>query len=74
MTEKAEVEIFLIIDENGNYAAGIDQDTAEEAAVDDGFSAVRHVIRLTLQVPMPKVIDLAADLPEGKSEFTVTVA
>jgi hypothetical protein len=77
MAEKATCELVLIVDANGDYAAGKDFDAAKEVYENDvgelqasegGF----RVVRLTVGVPLPEAVELAGDAPEqGKATLTV---
>lgn len=65
MTTK-ELEIFAIIDSDGDYAVGADRDEAAEryennvGDIDDtdGF----RIVRLVVQVPVPEVVTLSGEV------------
>jgi hypothetical protein len=79
MAEKAKCELVLIVDSCGDYAAGKDFDGAKEAyendigelsACEGGF----RVVRLTVGVPLPEVVELTGDAPEQGGVTTLAIA
>jgi hypothetical protein len=74
-----EVEAWVIVDEDGDYRVGITADDAEEAYDSDvggGTALARRVFCVKLKVPVPKVVELVADVPAETvpSGLTVRVA
>jgi hypothetical protein len=76
MTEKSEVNFCILIDENGDYAIGGDENDAAERYADDigGDDALakRH-IKLTLSIPLPKPVEVSGEISETGSEFKLSV-
>jgi hypothetical protein len=72
------VEIWLMVDENGNAVA-----TADEAAtlaslydevVGEDSAIARRIVKLTLKIDAPKPIELSATIPNDASgEIALTV-
>lgn len=63
MARTKQIELVAIIDENGDYGAGVDEEAAREdyanriQALED--AAGLRTVRLALTVPLPSVISLA---------------
>ena len=81
MPEKATCELVLLVDANGDYAVGKDFDAAKDnyesdvqelSACEGGF----RVVRMTVGVPLPEVVELAGDAPEvsGKGDESAVFA
>lgn len=65
-TEYAEIEVWVIVNESGEYDVGTDCDNAAERYAENiggetGAVGIRQV-RVTLKVPLPKVIELNAEV------------
>ncbi len=61
----AEIEIYAVVDRDGDYEVGKDEDEALERYGDNiGAYASRHTIKMSLTVPLPKPIEVSATLPE----------
>lgn len=63
-TPMVEIEIYIVVDEDGDYELGKEQDEATER-YDENISSLqaKHVIKMTVQVPAPRIIEVAAALP-----------
>ena len=67
---KTDLEVFVVVDANGDYATGTTADAAKEAyendigplADADGF----RVVRVNLSVPLPVVIEAAAEVEDDE--------
>lgn len=70
MTDKVRCEVFLVIDEDGNYAVGVDYDQAKEMYNDNiGDYGPRRVIKRTFLVTPPQVEDTGeADVVDTDGE------
>lgn len=69
-----EVEIWVVVDDDGNYAFGCDQDQAREAYEEDFSGLCRRAVCVTLKVPTPKPIEVTGEVPaepETGCELTV---
>ena len=66
MTEKYEIPIFVIIDSDGDYTVGKDQDEAIEVFEDTiGGSGPRRIVKLTARLTLPEVEDgPTIDIPD----------
>jgi hypothetical protein len=61
------VEIWVIVDEDGNYVAHTDKDALEERYEEEvgrSSGAATRVVRLTVNVPTPKAVELVATVAE----------
>ena len=71
-----ECEMVLILDGDGNYVVGIDDDDASErytADIGNDVSMPKRTIRLTVRVPLPKAIEATVTVPAEPQEAVVTV-
>ena len=73
----SEIEIFVIIDENGDYSISRESSELQEQYTNDhggdiGEIAVR-LIAVKIKVPTPKPITVSATLPEEANEAIVSV-
>lgn len=58
MTEKKEIEIFIVMDSDGDYAASADPDGAVEAfAAAIGGHAVRRMVKIKVCMSPPAIED-----------------
>jgi hypothetical protein len=61
----AEVEIYLVVDTNGDYEVGVNEDDAPERFSENiSGDSIRHMIKMTITVPLPRTIEVTAALPE----------
>ena len=57
------VEVFVMVDEDGDYECGVDVDAATERFDDNvGGTGGRRLVRLTVKVPLPTVISLTGEV------------
>lgn len=66
-----EVEVWVIVDADGEYGVGFDEDTAADDYSNNGSSSIRRVVRVTLNVPLPTVTEVEATLPALPSDGVV---
>lgn len=72
--ETTEIEIFVAVNEDGAYEVGVDEVEAGERLDENQGGHQRHFIKLTLTVPLPKVIEVSGSLPVNASgEYSLTV-
>jgi hypothetical protein len=65
LANTTEVEIYLVVDSAGDYEVGVNEDDAAERFGENiAGDAVRHMIKMTITVPLPRTIEVAAALPE----------
>lgn len=60
-----EIEIWVKIDEDGDYDVGRDRDTAEgryEESVTEGYQGGVRLVKITLQVPLPKPLEVSGEV------------
>lgn len=74
-TKTAEIEVWVVVDSDGVYGVGIDQDVAQTDFDNSDGSGPTRLIRLKLTVPLPKVIEVTGTVPnEDGGEVKLTVA
>lgn len=68
-------EVFVMVDDNGDYVVTNDRDTLHEKWTEDigDVPLVSRVLALTLNVELPVETALAADVPAGSAAATLTV-
>jgi hypothetical protein len=68
-TVKKTCEIWLIVDEDGNYECSGDRSTADELFNDNiGGTGPRRVVKLTVQITPPQVDDAQVDVADNAGE------
>lgn len=72
--QTTQVEITLIVDENGAVVASHDPDIANEACESEVLEQVRRVIRLTLTVPLPQAIEVSGTIDSDQAKLVLTNA
>jgi hypothetical protein len=61
-----EIEVVVIVDEDGSYELGNSIEQAREMYNDNiGGDGAHHVITMKLKVPLPKPIVVSATLPQN---------
>lgn len=70
------VEIYLLIDSNGDYVTHHEMDELAQLFEDTHGMPVQptRVYELNLQVPEPKAVSIRADIPDKDQPVTITVA
>jgi hypothetical protein len=64
----ATVELWVVVDENGDYAIGATQDEAHERYSEDiGAACATRVLNVKLAVPHPKPVEITGTVPEEAS-------
>lgn len=59
------IEIWVLIDEQGDYAVGNDAETASQRFTDDvgdDLALGRRMVKLTVKVPLPTTIELTGEV------------
>ena len=59
-----EVEVWVVVNEDGDYVVGKDQETVDEGFRDDIGGSAQRTIKVTLQVPYPVVHELAGTVSD----------
>jgi hypothetical protein len=72
-----EVEVFVLVDENGNYVVHKDEDELAEAYdndISEDSHTGRRTIRIKLSVPLPEYVTMTGTVPAlgEPSELTVS--
>jgi hypothetical protein len=78
MADLCKCELFVLVDAAGDYAVGKDEAAAREAYENeiqalsdaDGF----RLVKVTVNVPLPEVVELTGDAPEHGAAKLVNVA
>lgn len=63
-----DVEVFIVVDEQGQYLAHEDYDTACERAGEDGFTYPARVVKVIVTVPLPQPLTLRGTCPAEVSD------
>lgn len=62
--EMHELEVWLVVDESGDYVVAKDQSEAAELFENEvGGSEPRRQVCVKLRVPAPKVVELVGEVP-----------
>lgn len=62
--EMHELEVWVVVDESGDYVVAKDQGEAAELFENEvGGSEPRRQVKVTLRVPAPKVVELVGEVP-----------
>lgn len=73
-----DIEVWVLVDENGDYVAIDDDVDALEQRYDDAIGGVsnlaRRIIQITLKVPIPVPIKLWGTVPPEPSEGELKIA
>lgn len=69
------VEVWVCVDSDGDYRVGCDEDGAVTAYDEEvGGTDGRRMVKLTVKVPLPTVIELAGEVTCDESETGLKVA
>ncbi len=72
-----EIEIWVVVDENGDYAISKDRDDlhdAYESDINGNTDLARRVIRVRLNMPLPKPLEISGTVPsESEAGVVLTV-
>lgn len=68
MPEKKTCEIFLVINEDGDYSVGEDIDVAVERHNEDWGGNMRRVVKLVVKVAAPIVTETEVDVADDAGE------
>lgn len=71
-----EVEVWVLVDADGDYSAGNDAELATERYGDDvGGSLVgSRMVRVVLKVEMPAQVEITAELPALQGGVSLTAS
>ena len=73
--ETADIEIYVVVDSDGDYEVGInDEEATERYGETISASLPRRLIKMTITVPLPRMIEVTAAIPEkddGSYELVV---
>ena len=69
-----EFEVWIIVDEDGNYSVGNDADQANELYDSDyNNSGARRVVKITVKMPLPKALECVVNVPAEPENAVVSV-
>lgn len=74
--EMLDVEVWVMVDEDGNYAVHHDKDELEqryEEEVGRTSGAATRVVRVALKVPCPRPVEVVANVAEESGAVAVSV-
>jgi hypothetical protein len=69
----AEIEVFVAVNEDGEYEVGIDENEAGERLDENQGGYQRRVFALKLTVPLPKPAEVSAVLPEREGQLSLEI-
>ena len=75
MAQSNACEVWVCVDNDGNYAVGVDADAAR-AAFDDTIGTLgetdgHRMVKLVVDVPLPTVVELSGAAPaQGTAKLT----
>lgn len=70
--EKKACEIWLAVNEDGDYEVGIAEDEATERLTENIGGYCCKLVKLTVMVTAPKVENVDVDVPDAAGKTTVT--
>ena len=68
--ELVECEVWLMVDENGDYKIALEADDTELQA-DPGLAT--RVVKVVVKVPVPRAVEVAVTVPDLPDDAAVTV-
>jgi hypothetical protein len=73
--ETCEIEVWVMVNENGEYEVGCDEDEVGERYSDNiNDNLARRAVKVILTVPMPKPVTMRGTVPaEAEGEFALSV-
>ena len=74
MSDKIECRICVIVDENGDYIAHHDEDTAHDQANDDLSSGARRKVWITALISAPEADEVEIDVADTAGETITATA
>ena len=73
MTNTAQVEIFIVVDEDGDFEVANDQELAFERYNDEiNGDYATQCFKLNLTIPLPKIIEASAEISDSETTATIT--
>ncbi len=77
-TQHAEIEVWVLVDSDGDYETATTEETARERFEENvgnlNERAGSRLVKLTVKVPLPTVIELAGEVMCEESETALKVA
>lgn len=68
MTTKTECTIYLAINEDGDYAVHADEVDAVDLLHEDHSDSMCRVVKLTVKIAPPALIEASVDVPDETGE------
>ena len=71
--ERAQCEIWLLVNSDGGYVVSHDEDQVSDLYNDEigGVPANCRTIHISLSVPLPRGIEVSAEVPEDEETLTL---
>jgi hypothetical protein len=72
-----EFDVYLMIDENGDYVVCADESDLAEKYDDEiggGADLARRIVKVMLTIPVPKTLVLTATLPDVPNDAKLVIA
>jgi hypothetical protein len=72
-----QVEVWVMVDEGGDYAVGVDETTACDSYDQDiggGTDVAKRMVKVVLSIPKPATITLTGTVPAQPSNGTLSVS
>lgn len=77
MASMKTVEVWVLIDSDGNYAVANDQERVKEVYEEDtqpfGDADGFRLVKLSLRVALPEVIEASGEIPDTDGPVALTV-
>lgn len=65
MSGRTKIDIYAVVDSDGEYEIGRDEDEATERFEENYASSMpRQLIHMSIGVPLPRVVEVTGELPE----------
>lgn len=64
MPERKKVEVFVSINEDGDYYVGTDASEASEGLTENVGGEMCRTVKLTLSITPPAITEVAVDVPD----------
>jgi hypothetical protein len=76
MATTTQVEVWVLVDENGDAVSSCDPDCLSdlyEEHIGSDHATGRRVVKVVLTVPLPKPVELSGVVPADEGEATLAV-
>jgi hypothetical protein len=76
MPKFQDVEVFVMLDENGDYVVADNGDSLDEKYAEEHgeTNLARRVVKLNLKIQLPEIVEVSATIPaDAAGEVALTV-